>query len=273
MPWRADVDPRPGGHLPVHREPELLEPAELVPVGPVGRPGSSWRSAPAAPTRACGTRRPACPTARAASRRRRGVRSVARTIASKASQRRAAVRCRRRRPGRRGARPPRDRGCSCSIRSAASCGQPRQLSVRPPVGQPGPRIADGRRVTAELLRSVALDGVRAARRSATSSSAAESSGDSQRSGPGPGAAARTDASAAPVPGAGHQRGAEVERRGRADDLDREDASAGCRPTGAACGRRPSPSTRGPPASRWSAASRCSPAPRAAWFSATIAACV
>jgi hypothetical protein len=32
----ADVDPRPGGHLPVHREPELLEAAELVPRGPLG---------------------------------------------------------------------------------------------------------------------------------------------------------------------------------------------------------------------------------------------
>ena len=32
---RADVDPRAGGHLPVHREAELLEAAELVPVRPV----------------------------------------------------------------------------------------------------------------------------------------------------------------------------------------------------------------------------------------------
>jgi hypothetical protein len=31
----ADVDPRTGGHLAVHDEPELVEPAELVPVGPV----------------------------------------------------------------------------------------------------------------------------------------------------------------------------------------------------------------------------------------------
>jgi len=34
-PLRADVDPRSGGHLPVHREPEVLEPSELVPVGPL----------------------------------------------------------------------------------------------------------------------------------------------------------------------------------------------------------------------------------------------
>ena len=32
---RADVDPRSGGHLPVHREAELLEPAELGPRRPV----------------------------------------------------------------------------------------------------------------------------------------------------------------------------------------------------------------------------------------------
>ena len=31
----ADVDPRAGGHLPVHGEPERVQPAELVPVGPV----------------------------------------------------------------------------------------------------------------------------------------------------------------------------------------------------------------------------------------------
>ncbi len=31
----ADVDPRAGGHLPVHRQPEVLEPPELLPVRPV----------------------------------------------------------------------------------------------------------------------------------------------------------------------------------------------------------------------------------------------
>lgn len=31
----ADVDPGPGGHLPVHGEPEALQSAELLPVGPV----------------------------------------------------------------------------------------------------------------------------------------------------------------------------------------------------------------------------------------------
>ena len=31
----ADVDPRAGGHLAVHRQPEVLQPPELLPVGPV----------------------------------------------------------------------------------------------------------------------------------------------------------------------------------------------------------------------------------------------
>ena len=75
-PLAADVDPRAGGHLAVHRQPQRLEPAELVPVRPVRRPGSSWRSGRAAPTRGCGTRRPACPTGPAASRRRPASRSV-----------------------------------------------------------------------------------------------------------------------------------------------------------------------------------------------------
>ncbi len=34
-PLRADVDPRPGGHLPVHHQPGCVELPELVPVGPV----------------------------------------------------------------------------------------------------------------------------------------------------------------------------------------------------------------------------------------------
>ena len=33
---RADVDPRPGRHLAVHRQPLGLEPPERLPVGPVG---------------------------------------------------------------------------------------------------------------------------------------------------------------------------------------------------------------------------------------------
>ena len=108
----ADVDPRAGGHLAVHRQALPLELAERRPRSPTCRRGSSSRSARAAPTRGSGTRRPACrdwTSSVSSSPRRRS----SRTIASKASQlaRRAAgaavddevVRV---------ARRPRDRGCS-----------------------------------------------------------------------------------------------------------------------------------------------------------------
>ena len=81
----ADVDPRAGRHLAVHRQALALEVAEDVPGRPRADEVASWRSARAAPPRGCGRRRPACRTGPAASRRRRGVRS-SRTIASNASQ-------------------------------------------------------------------------------------------------------------------------------------------------------------------------------------------
>ena len=126
----ADVDPRPGRHLAVHGQSERLQAAELRPGRPVAAPGSSWRSAPAAPTRGCAARRPACRTGRAWSRRRAASVSV-RTIASNASQLRAA------RPV-----PPyttRSSGRSAtsgsrlfiSIRSGASVCQDRAVSVVP----------------------------------------------------------------------------------------------------------------------------------------------
>ena len=107
----ADVDPRPRGHLPVHRQPEVLEPAELVPASPTPARGSSWRSAPAAPTRACASRRPACPTARAASRRPPASAAPARSRRTPPTNAPRA-RCRRRRRGRRAARRRPGRGCS-----------------------------------------------------------------------------------------------------------------------------------------------------------------
>ena len=87
--------------------------------------GSSWRSERAAPTRVCGTRRPACPTARAASRRVRAHRACGRwrrrppTSAPRG-------RSRRRRRGPRDARRHRDRGCSSTcawrLRRPRFCG-------------------------------------------------------------------------------------------------------------------------------------------------------
>ena len=110
-PLAADVDPRAGGHLPVHRQPELPRAAGTRPSSPTRRPGSSSRSAPAATTRGCGRRRPACPTGRAASRRRRA--RAARARSRRRPPRSAPrARCRRRRRGRRAARRRRGRGCS-----------------------------------------------------------------------------------------------------------------------------------------------------------------
>ena len=85
----ADVDPRPGGHLPVHRSARPPPGGGTPASWPSRRPGSSWRSAPAAPTRGCGSRRPACRTGPAWSRPR-AARSACATMASNAAQDRAA---------------------------------------------------------------------------------------------------------------------------------------------------------------------------------------
>ena len=120
----ADVDPRPGGHLPVHGQPGLPRGGGTPASWPSRRPGWSWRSAPAAPTRGCAARRPACPTGPAWSRPR-AARSASRTIASNAPPGPGGPRrCRRRRPGRRGARRPRGRGCS-----SASAAGPRSATT------------------------------------------------------------------------------------------------------------------------------------------------
>jgi hypothetical protein len=108
-PLRADVDPRPGRHLPVHGEAEVLEAAELVPVAQSGtrlelamstRGAHSWvRNTP--------TGLPDCTSI---------VSSASRVVSVRAWRRAPPScgppdRCRRRRPGRRAARPPRGRGC------------------------------------------------------------------------------------------------------------------------------------------------------------------
>ncbi len=85
----ADVDPRPRGHLPVHRQPHGLEAPELLP----GRPARHQQRVGDQHARRhlvrAGDRRPACPTAPAASRRRAASGSDA-TMASKHSHERAA---------------------------------------------------------------------------------------------------------------------------------------------------------------------------------------
>ena len=143
-PLRADVDPAPGRHLAEHRQPERLEPAELVPGRPA-RDEHRVRDQHARRARdASGRRRPACRSGRAASRRRRGGAACRR---SPAARRGSAPRARSRRRRRASS------GCSAtsgsrlfsSIRSGASVDHERAFSSVPR----GARIA--RQVAAERL--------------------------------------------------------------------------------------------------------------------------
>ena len=113
----ADVDPRArrsSGRTSSGRGPRA---DGTPPSWPSRRPGWSWRSARAAPTRGCGRRRPACRSARASSRRRPGWRGCApgrRTTPSCARP----CRCRRTPPARRGSRRSPGRGCSSASAAA-----------------------------------------------------------------------------------------------------------------------------------------------------------
>ena len=86
---RADVDPRAGGHLAVHREAQALESPELIPVGPASHEigiGDAARAAHRACVRNTATGLPLCTSSVSSSA---SVRSV-RTMASNASHERAA---------------------------------------------------------------------------------------------------------------------------------------------------------------------------------------
>ena len=122
-PLGADVDPRAGRHLAVHRQPEVLEPAELLPVGPVAdQVGVGDQHA----------RRPRVGAHHADGlaglheqrlvvlERRAGCGRWRRTPPSCARP----CRCRRRRRGPRGARRCRGRGCS-----SASAAAPRSATT------------------------------------------------------------------------------------------------------------------------------------------------
>jgi hypothetical protein len=82
-PLGADVDPRPGGHLAVHREAEVLEAAELRPGRPVADEVGVGDEHARRPLVGAHDADRACPTGRASSRRARASVRV-RTIASKA---------------------------------------------------------------------------------------------------------------------------------------------------------------------------------------------
>ncbi len=106
-----DVDPRPGGHLAVHREARPLELAEDLPVRPAADEVRVGDEHPRRPLVWSGTRRPACRSGRAGSRRRPGPAARGRSRRRPPTTGRPG-RCPRRRRGRRGPRPPPDRGCS-----------------------------------------------------------------------------------------------------------------------------------------------------------------
>ena len=86
---RADIDPRPGGHLAVHHQALLIELVEMVPVGPVRHEVGIGDQHARRVRMGAERRRPACPTAPAASRRPPAPSGVA-TMRSKSSQVRAA---------------------------------------------------------------------------------------------------------------------------------------------------------------------------------------
>ncbi len=121
----ADVDPRPGRHLPVHGQPGLLEAAELGPVGPVAdqvRVGDQHPRRPLVgaqhPDRLARLDQHGLVLAELGQRRAPSRRTPARTW--------PPGRSRRRRRGRRGARRPPGRGCS----SASGAGPRSATTVR-----------------------------------------------------------------------------------------------------------------------------------------------
>ena len=159
-----------------------------------------------------------------------------------------------------------------SIRSAASCGQPRQLSVGAArrADRAGAPLASLQRSRSTSTRrpTRSTPGRRRAR------SAAAELGREPAVGAGPGhdaCAARRAPRRCPRRAAA-ARAARVPARAH-DELDGEDPARGWRRRPAACAPRPSPSRRGPPASRWSGSESTLAGAARRRFSATIAACV
>ena len=255
MPCAADVDPRAGGHLAVHRQPEVLEPAELVPRRPFGhevRVGDQHARRPL--VRAEDADRLArLDEQRLVARQRRAACARSRRTPPTSARR---GRCRRRRRGPPGARRRPGRGCSSACACAASCGQPAQDSSLPR----GARIVRRHAQRSDL----GFDGARAAR--PTRPAPRRPPGRARASGPAPGRPRARAARAARrrVPAPGRQRRAQVEPvRRRRPARPRGSAPRFADARRAACAPRPSPSRRGPPASRSSAASRRWRARRAA----------
>ena len=213
----ADVDPRAGGHLAVHRQPEVLEPAELLPVGPVADQVGVGDQHPRRPLVGAHHADRLAATARASSRRPRGRAACApgrRTPPSCARP----CRCRRRRRGPRGARRSRGRGCSSASAAAprsATTSRSARCRVAAWMGSRGLVVGHA------SSPITVFDGGRTAP-DRTSSTAVSISGDRWRSGPGP---SMPDARSRRTTARGGRRRLErrpqVERPGGGEHLDRD----------------------------------------------------
>ena len=247
----ADVDPRAGGHLAVHRQPEVLEPAELLPVGPVADQVGVGDQHPRRPLVGAHHADRLAATARASSRRPRGRAGCGRARRTPPSCA-PPCRCRRRRRGPRGARRSRGRGCSSASAAAprsATTSRSARCRVAAWMGSRG--FVAVMRVLRSLSSTASQDGAASGR----SSTAVSISGERCRSGPGPSMpAARSSATTAAVAGDGSSGARRSSARAAVRPRSRPPGSAR-RPSGAACGRPTSPSRRGPPASRWTGSSR------------------
>ncbi len=194
---RADVDPRARGHLPVHREAERLEPSELLPRRPVRdqvgvRDEHPWR-----------------PFVRAEDPDRLARLHEHRLVGLERAQR----------GDERVERGPRACGAPGAAVDDEIVGPLRDIGVevvhqhahggllRPALaGERGPpRCAHRPRPGGHPSGPVTDSTADTSTPEATTSTAASSSGVSQRSGPGPGTTTRSAASAAPVGGAGLER--------------------------------------------------------------------
>ena len=190
----ADVDPRPGGHLPVHRQPEVLEAAELLPRRPLRHEVGVGDQHPRRPlvgahhadrlARLHEQRLVALERAQRCARSRRRPPTSARR-----------GRCRRRRRARRGARRRRGRGCSSASAARPPAASPCSESSVPR----GARTSRG-----PLTPSPPPPPRRRAARRRSPPAPPPPPGRARGSGPGPGPAirSRTAASAAAPPGPG-----------------------------------------------------------------------
>ena len=249
-PLAADVDPRAGGHLPVHRQPQLLEAAELLPRRPLGHQVGVGDQHPRRPLVGAkdADRLARLHQQRLVVRRARAASGRSRRTPPTSAPR---GRCRRRRRGRPGRSATSGSRLFISIRSAASCGQPRQESSVPR----GARTSRAHASSPISASTAARSAPEATRRSDL-----RELGREPAVGPGPG---RDRSRSAPrrrrrFPRPARAAARRSSPRAAHGQLDREDPGQVGDADAQLARRRPSPSRRGPPASRSSAASRRSP---------------